>query len=140
VVIASPVLTVGSILGALQDLLKQGNVPVRGVYDWTQMQQALHQWGADQHASWKVDVFRGIAQQAHLAGKHSTPYSPSSVHDYMHVKMVVVDDSVFTGSYNFSHSGEENAENLLRIDSKQFADDCVAFIDRLIERYSRSSA
>jgi len=136
VVIASPVLTVGSILSALTQLLDAGRVPVRGVYDWTQMQGALQQWGADPHVSWKVGVFQAIARDAHFAGKHSTPYSPTSVHDYMHVKIIVVDDAVFTGSYNFSHSGEENAENLLRINSKPFADTCCAFIERVIARYA----
>jgi phosphatidylserine/phosphatidylglycerophosphate/cardiolipin synthase-like enzyme len=58
----------------------------------------------------------------------------------MHVKLVVVDDSVFTGSYNFSHSGEENAENLLRIDSPDLADACASYVDGLISRYGASPA
>jgi phosphatidylserine/phosphatidylglycerophosphate/cardiolipin synthase-like enzyme len=53
----------------------------------------------------------------------------------MHVKILVTDDIVFTGSYNFSRSGEENAENLLRIESAAFANECASFIESLIARY-----
>jgi phosphatidylserine/phosphatidylglycerophosphate/cardiolipin synthase-like enzyme len=58
----------------------------------------------------------------------------------MHLKMIVVDDDVLTGSFNFSHSGEDNAENLLQLHSPGLADVCVGFIDRLIERYGTTPA
>jgi phosphatidylserine/phosphatidylglycerophosphate/cardiolipin synthase-like enzyme len=54
----------------------------------------------------------------------------------MHAKLTVVDDTVLTGSYNLSHSGEENAENLLELRSPALADLCAAFVDRLVGRYS----
>ena len=33
----------------------------------------------------------------------------------MHAKVVVADDVAFVGSFNFSRSGERNAENVLEI-------------------------
>ena len=35
----------------------------------------------------------------------------------MHNKIIVVDDTVITGSYNFSRNAQENAENILLIES-----------------------
>jgi len=96
----------------------------------------LQQWGEEQQESWKPDAFHSVMSGSTFSGKRSTPFAPGSVHDYMHVKIIVVDDLVFTGSYNFSHSGEENAENLLRIESGALADTCVTYIDRLIQRYA----
>ncbi|GAC1474326.1 MAG: hypothetical protein PVSMB7_29250 [Chloroflexota bacterium] len=138
IVIASPVLTVGTVLGALRDAQSRNEVTIRGVYDWTQMREVLHQWSDEPQATWKVKAFTDLVQTSHMAGKHSTPFAPGSVHDYMHMKSIVVDDAVFTGSYNFSHSGEDNAENLLRIECSRFADDVAAVIDGLIGRYGRS--
>jgi phosphatidylserine/phosphatidylglycerophosphate/cardiolipin synthase-like enzyme len=140
VVIASPVITDGPILGALADVLRVGQVPIRGVYDQTQMNQALHQWQSSDHGLWKVQAFQYVASTAKLAGKRSTPYAPGSVHDYMHVKIVVSDDTVYLGSYNFSRSGEENAENLLRLQSHDVAELCVAYIDRVTARYAQDGA
>ena len=53
--------------------------------------------------------------RADFTGKRSTPYAPGSVHDYMHAKVTVADDVAFVGSFNLSHSGELNAENVLEI-------------------------
>jgi phosphatidylserine/phosphatidylglycerophosphate/cardiolipin synthase-like enzyme len=137
IVVASPVLTVGNVLGAIRDVVSNGSVPVRGIYDETQMDEVRSQWGADSRAAWKIEAFNQIVQTANLSGKRSTPYSPTAVHDYMHLKMMVIDDQVFAGSYNFSHSGEENAENLLLLQSAALADRCAQQIDTLIQRYAR---
>lgn len=135
IVIASPVLTDGSVLGALRDVMQQGQVAVTGVYDRTQMAEVLKQWQERPQPSWKIDAFNQVAWDAHMASKVTTPYAPGSVHDYLHVKCIVIDDAVFAGSYNFSHSGEENAENLVRIDNAALAEMCVSYIDSLIARY-----
>jgi phosphatidylserine/phosphatidylglycerophosphate/cardiolipin synthase-like enzyme len=71
--------------------------------------------------------------------KTSTPYSPGSIHDFMHAKCLIADDTVFVGSFNFSHSGEENAENVLEIESPEVADTFAAYVDRLVERYRPQS-
>jgi phosphatidylserine/phosphatidylglycerophosphate/cardiolipin synthase-like enzyme len=53
----------------------------------------------------------------------------------MHAKCLVADDTVFTGSYNLSHSGEDNAENVLEIESAAVADLFTAYVDQVADRY-----
>ena len=73
-----------------------------------------------------------------FASKVTTPYTPTSVHDFMHAKITVVDNTVFTGSYNLSHAGEDNAENLLQLDGAALADRFVEFVDAVHARYART--
>jgi phosphatidylserine/phosphatidylglycerophosphate/cardiolipin synthase-like enzyme len=134
--VVSPVITDGPILGALLDLAHDGRVPVQGVFDRTQMEQAVSQWEHMPTKTWKIGAFKSLVSLAHLASKRSTPYAPGSVHDYLHAKLVVVDDAVFTGSYNLSHNGETNAENLSRVDNAALADLCAGWIEQVAQRYS----
>src|SRR5581483_7561926 len=108
--VASPVITSGPILGALNEAAASGH-DVAGVYDATQMHEVFGQWSDEEHAAWKIPAFRSLVTQAPFGSKVTTPYAPGSVHDYMHAKVTVADDVTFVGSYNLSHSGEENAEN-----------------------------
>ena len=64
-----------------------------------------------------------------FAGKRSTPWGPGTVHDYMHAKVTVTDDVVFLGSFNLSHSGEQNAENVLEIHDPALAERLAGFVD-----------
>jgi phosphatidylserine/phosphatidylglycerophosphate/cardiolipin synthase-like enzyme len=140
--VCSPVITSGVILGTLGDLLhsNRGHPDFKGVYDRTQMAEVLQQWRVDPHAGWKGPAFQSITASLPFASKVTTPYSPTSVHDYMHAKVTVVDNTVLTGSYNLSHAGEENAENLLELDSPALADRFVAFIDGVFSRYAATPA
>jgi phosphatidylserine/phosphatidylglycerophosphate/cardiolipin synthase-like enzyme len=54
----------------------------------------------------------------------------------MHAKLVVCDDWVLTGSYNCSHSGEMNAENLLEIHDAALADRCATYCEQVHARYA----
>ena len=54
----------------------------------------------------------------------------------MHAKVTVADDTVFVGSFNLSHSGEMNAENVLEIHDPALADRLAAYIDEVRERYA----
>jgi phosphatidylserine/phosphatidylglycerophosphate/cardiolipin synthase-like enzyme len=134
--VGSMLVTSGAILGALSDVLQRGRLAeYGGVYDRTQMESVFRQWHGGP-AEWKVAVFERVA--APLAGKHSTPYTPSGRHDFMHNKVLVCDDAVITGSYNLSHSAEDNAENLLIIEDRDLADQYSARIDGLAKRYGGS--
>ena len=104
--------------------------------DGPQMEQALRQWHDDGRAEWKVPLFERVRKAGVLAEKPSRPFQAGPPHDYMHAKLVVCDDVVFTGSYNCSHSGERNAENVLEIRSRATADACAAFCDEVHTRYS----
>ena len=70
-----------------------------------------------------------------FTGKESTPYGDGTVHDFMHAKVTVCDDTVFVGSFNLSRSGERNAENVLEIEDAQIAERLAAFVDDVRARY-----
>jgi phosphatidylserine/phosphatidylglycerophosphate/cardiolipin synthase-like enzyme len=133
--VCSPVITSGPILGTLTEVIGRGDVDVSGVYDATQMDEVQRQWGTQATASWKINAFHSVVAGASFGAKRSTPYAKGSVHDFMHAKILVADDYVYIGSFNLSHSGESNAENVLQIESAAIADECVAYIDRIAARY-----
>jgi phosphatidylserine/phosphatidylglycerophosphate/cardiolipin synthase-like enzyme len=133
--ICSMLLNSGALLAALNDVLRPGRVEVNGIYDQTQMESVLEQWQDVPHNRWKIGAVEDIIAGAKLVGKRSTPYAPNTPHDFMHNKVLVVDDLVITGSYNFSHSAELNAENILMIENRALADQYSDYIDHLIQKY-----
>jgi phosphatidylserine/phosphatidylglycerophosphate/cardiolipin synthase-like enzyme len=133
--VCSPVITSGPILGTLAEVIEHDHIDIAGVYDATQMDEVQHQWGGQAAASWKINAFHSIVAAARFGSKRSTPYAKGSVHDFMHAKILVADDYVYIGSFNLSHSGEMNAENVLQIESQSVADTCAAYIDRVAARY-----
>jgi phosphatidylserine/phosphatidylglycerophosphate/cardiolipin synthase-like enzyme len=138
--VCSPVITAGVILGTLGDLAHRTHPDFKGVYDRTQMAEVLGQWRVDPHATWKGPAFQAVSAAFPFASKVTTPYTPTSVHDFMHAKITVVDNTVFTGSYNLSHAGEDNAENLLMLDNAPLADRFVEFVDAVFARYAKTPA
>jgi phosphatidylserine/phosphatidylglycerophosphate/cardiolipin synthase-like enzyme len=56
-------------------------------------------------------------------------------HNFMHNKVVVADGTSATGSFNFSANATRNAENVLRIDNSDLADQYAAYVDGLVQRY-----
>ena len=133
--VCSPVVTSGPILGALAECVSDGKVDVAGVVDATQMRGVFHQWNLNGNSEWKLPLVGRVFGQAPFSGKNSTPYGEGSVHDFMHAKVTVADDLVFTGSYNLSHSGELNAENVLEIRDAELADRLAGWIDEVRGRY-----
>jgi phosphatidylserine/phosphatidylglycerophosphate/cardiolipin synthase-like enzyme len=110
---------------------------VRGVVDETQMEEVLRQWRDLPQVAWKAEAFRYVARTAAFGGKRSTPYAPGAMHDYLHAKLVVCDDTLFAGSFNHSRSGEENAENVLQVESAALAREASAFVESAADRYRR---
>ena len=133
--IASPVLTSAPILATIAQIVADGGLDIAGVLDATQVGEVHRQWAADGHVTWKIGLLGSVLAAGGFTGKRSTPYSPTAVHDYMHAKITVTDDTVFTGSFNLSHSGEENAENVLQITDAALADAMAAFVDGVRGRY-----
>src|SRR5262249_3677062 len=113
--ICSPVLTSGPILGTLSQIAAEGKVDLAGCVDQTQIEEVLYQWRTNGVSAWKIPLLQKVLTAAQFSGKRSTPYTPTSVHDYMHAKVTVADDAVFCGSFNLSRSGERNAENMVEI-------------------------
>jgi phosphatidylserine/phosphatidylglycerophosphate/cardiolipin synthase-like enzyme len=133
--VSSPVLTSGPILGALAEAVSDGKVDIAGVVDATQMKGVYYQWTLNGNALWKMPLLARVLGDAPFAGKESTPYGQGDVHDYMHAKVTVTDDMVFAGSFNLSHSGEANAENVLEIRDAELADRLAGFVDEIRARY-----
>jgi phosphatidylserine/phosphatidylglycerophosphate/cardiolipin synthase-like enzyme len=138
--IASPVITAGPILGTLAQVAAERRVDLRGVVDRTQMEQVVYQWRTNGRSAWKIPILASVFGQAEFRGKPSTPWTPESIHDFMHAKVTVADDFVFAGSFNLSRSGEQNAENVLELRDPNLADRLAGFIDEVRERYPRIPA
>jgi len=130
----------GTLIGAIQHLLGEGRVRVDGVFDRTQMEEVFQQWQTVPSNHWKIPAVQQIIARARLVGKHSTPYTPTSRHDFMHNKVLVIDDTVITGSYNFSRSAQYNAENILFLESAPLARRYSVYIDHLMQKYAANSA
>jgi phosphatidylserine/phosphatidylglycerophosphate/cardiolipin synthase-like enzyme len=133
--ICSLLINSGTLIGELGNLLRRGRVAVDGIYDRTQMEQVYVQWREVPQNRWKIGVLQEIIARAGLIGKNSTPYTPAGRHNFMHNKVLVIDDTVITGSYNFSRSAQFNAENILFIESAPLADTYSAYIDHLVKKY-----
>jgi phosphatidylserine/phosphatidylglycerophosphate/cardiolipin synthase-like enzyme len=137
--IASPVISSAPILGTLAQVASDGKVDLAGVVDATQIAEVLQQWRENGNAEWKAPLLRTTLTRASFSGKVTTPYAPGSVHDYMHAKVTVADDTVFVGSFNLSHSGELNAENVLEIQDPRLAERLAGFVDEVRARYPAAS-
>ena len=132
--ICSPVITTGPVLGMLAQVIADGGVDVAGCVDATQVREVIQQWRANLNVSWKLPLLQQV-MAGPFTGKVSTPYGDGTVHDFMHAKICVCDDSVFVGSFNLSRSGERNAENVLEIQDAAVADRLSAFVDDVRSKY-----
>jgi phosphatidylserine/phosphatidylglycerophosphate/cardiolipin synthase-like enzyme len=137
--ICSPVITAAPVLATLAQVIADGKVDVAGAVDQTQVEEVRDQWGPTGVVSWKLPLLRQVIGSGRFAGKRSTPWRPDTVHDYMHAKVTVADDVVFLGSFNLSHSGEQNAENVLEIHDPALAERLAGFVDGVRARYPAAS-
>jgi phosphatidylserine/phosphatidylglycerophosphate/cardiolipin synthase-like enzyme len=128
IVLASMVITSHPLLAALADAVHRG-VEVSGAYDGGQMGPIARQWhDPDVLGHWKL-------LQDRLVGKPSRPYTPTSVHDFMHSKILVADGHLATGSYNFSANAQKNAENQLQFVNHRLADQFAAYAEAIAATY-----
>jgi len=134
VTVASVVLSSGRILQALTGAAARA-LPLSGIVDISQMDDVVEMWRRTPTSAWKADTFEALVRYGRLHGKRSSRGWPAGPHDYMHNKVIVVDDTVITGSYNFSVNAQSNAENILFIESPSLALAYRAYIGRLLLRY-----
>jgi phosphatidylserine/phosphatidylglycerophosphate/cardiolipin synthase-like enzyme len=133
--ICSPVISAAPILGTLAQVASDGKVDLAGCVDLTQITDVLRQWRTNGVSGWKIPLLRTALSGGRFSGKRSTAWAPGNVHDYMHAKVTVADDVVFCGSFNLSHSGERNAEDMLEIHDAALAEQLAAFVDSVRARY-----
>jgi len=135
VAVASMVLSSSSILGALSDAIERG-VAVSGVYDGGETDGALR---AIKVAS-KIQLIKEVT--GHLVAKdsvHFNPHKPDGPYNYMHNKILVADDVVVTGSFNWSQNAEKNAENIVTFEDAAFARQYADYIQKLADQYSKGT-
>jgi phosphatidylserine/phosphatidylglycerophosphate/cardiolipin synthase-like enzyme len=137
--ICSPVITAAPVLATLAQVIADGKVDVAGAVDMPQVEDVQRQWGPTGVRSWKLPLLLQVIGSGLFSGKRSTPWGPGTVHDYMHAKVTVTDDVVFVGSFNLSHSGEMNSENVLEIHDPALAERLAGFVDGVRARYPVAS-
>jgi len=138
--ICSPVITSAPVLATLAQRIADGKGDIAGCVDGTQIEDVIRQWTANGNVSWKIPLLQQVLA-GEFTGKRSDPWQPTgSLHNFMHAKLVVADDVVFTGSFNLSHSGEKNAENVLEIADAGLAQQLSAFVDEVRVRYPAFNA
>jgi phosphatidylserine/phosphatidylglycerophosphate/cardiolipin synthase-like enzyme len=132
--VAAMVLTSHTALAALHAAITRG-VPVTGVYDAGQMDPIVAAWRRSTNPATAAVLRDWLAVREHLSAKHSTPYSPTATHDFMHLKAMVIDDTLVTGSYNFSANAEHNAENQLHLTRASVVAEYRDFLDTVAAVY-----
>jgi phosphatidylserine/phosphatidylglycerophosphate/cardiolipin synthase-like enzyme len=132
-IVAAMVLTSHGVLAMLADAIGRG-VPVIGLYDGGQMDPIVERWRANPHDAAVLHTWETVSAQ--LVRKDSTPYSPTGTHDFMHLKVLVFDGTVSTGSYNFSANAERNAENQVHLGDPTTVAAYVDFLAAAIQAYS----
>jgi phosphatidylserine/phosphatidylglycerophosphate/cardiolipin synthase-like enzyme len=132
--ICSPLITTGPVLGTLAQVIADRSVDLAGCVDATQVREVIHQWRMNSNVSWKLPLLQQV-MAGPFTGKVSTPYGDGTVHDFMHAKVCVCDDTVFLGSFNLSRSGERNAENVLEIQDAALAERLSRFVDSVRALY-----
>jgi phosphatidylserine/phosphatidylglycerophosphate/cardiolipin synthase-like enzyme len=133
--ICSPVITTGPVLGTLAQVVADRSVDLAGCVDATQVREVIQQWRANDNISWKLPLLQQV-MAGPFTGKVSTPYGDGTVHDFMHAKIAVCDDTTFIGSFNLSRSGERNAENVLEIEDAALAERLSAYVDEVRAKYA----
>jgi len=133
--VASMVLSSPKILQALLDQINAG-LDVAGIYDGPQMAGVVESWKAHPSSAHDQDQAMWGEVKQHLTGKASVPFQPDSLHNFMHNKVVVADDTVATGSFNLSKNATGNAENVLRITSADLAGQYADYVDSLVRLYT----
>ena len=146
--VASMVLSSAAVMGAIADRL----ATVRqfgGIYDGSEMRTVESNWTARHKRKGggtnppspasvaKFQQWRALRSQLHL--KSSIGVDKNHLqrpHSYMHDKIAVADDTVVTGSFNFSTNATHNAENILIIKNADLADQYAEYMRRLLTQYS----
>ena len=134
--ICSPVITSAPVLATLAQRIADGGADIAGCVDETQIEDVIRQWRANGNGRAGRSRCSSRCSPGQFTGKRSEPWLPTgSLHNFMHAKVVVADDVVFVGSFNLSHSGEKNAENVLELEDAALAERLSAYVDEVRALY-----
>jgi phosphatidylserine/phosphatidylglycerophosphate/cardiolipin synthase-like enzyme len=127
--------------GILQAIskFKPQNRDIKGVVDPHEMKQVM----SPPRGKPKVPttLFWFARGDKRFVAAPSHPYSQNDNNDFMHNKVIIIDDrTVVTGSYNFSENAESNDENTLILESKEIADAFTRYFDILFAEYQKHGA
>jgi phosphatidylserine/phosphatidylglycerophosphate/cardiolipin synthase-like enzyme len=153
--VASMVISSGKVLRAISHAMADVQ-HFGGLYDGGSMAAVERAWGKATKAPAtgakatrraKLDVFSSAQKldmwtdlKPYLHSKHSIKYEDTLPHNFMHDKIAVADDTVITGSFNFSNNAMKNAENILVIRNQDLADQYADYIEELLKRYGASDS
>jgi phosphatidylserine/phosphatidylglycerophosphate/cardiolipin synthase-like enzyme len=133
--ICSPVITAAPVLSILAQIVSEGKLDLAGCVDQPQVHGVIYQWRLNGNVAWKLPLLERV-MHGEFSGKRSEPWRPGGgLHNFMHAKLTVADNTVFLGSYNLSRSGERNAENVLEIRDRPTADLLAGYVDEIRARY-----
>ncbi len=127
------------ILEALKQQIDAG-LDFAGVYDEGQSTQFLHDWQTNPASDEKAKLLEAVL--AHLTPKRSLHFDekhPEDAHNFMHNKLIVADDTLIIGGFNFSTNAMSNAENIISFTEPALAKAYADYIDGLAKRYGTSS-
>jgi phosphatidylserine/phosphatidylglycerophosphate/cardiolipin synthase-like enzyme len=120
-------------LQAMAPLAHQPDFDIRGVYDPNGMQDVLRYTKLDRSLFWFLQDPRFVAAPSHA-------FSAKREQDFMHNKTLIVgDDVVYTGSYNFSENAEANDEVSLKIASAPLVAAYAGYCDTLFAAYEHTA-
>jgi phosphatidylserine/phosphatidylglycerophosphate/cardiolipin synthase-like enzyme len=138
--VASMVTSSKEILEALKKQIDAG-IDFGGVYDYGQSTGFLDDWEANPKTAEKAKLLKAVL--ARLVPKRSLFFDddhPDNAHNFMHNKLLVADDTIVTGSFNFSTNAMSNAENVISLTEPKLANAIAGYIDGLAERYRKENA
>jgi phosphatidylserine/phosphatidylglycerophosphate/cardiolipin synthase-like enzyme len=123
------------ILTAIKNQIDAG-LDVQGVYDFGETDQVRQTWKRFPSDAGKLALLDAVT--GHLVAKQSARFRkdhPDWAHNFMHNKIAVADDTIVTGSFNFSTNATRNAENIISTTDTGLAGQYVAYVDQLVARY-----
>lgn len=132
--LCSPVITSAPVLATLAQRIADDSGDIAGCVDATQVEEVIRQWRAEGRSAWKLPLLEEVLG-GQFSGKRSAPWELGSLHNFMHAKVIVADDVAFVGSFNLSHSGEKNAENVVEIADAELAQQLSAYVDEVRLRF-----
>jgi len=121
--------------GILASLLALKKIDVKGVFDPNQMKNVMKGKTGDPAFWFANGDKRFVAAPSHAF------ISKGDKNHFMHNKVMIIDNNVvITGSYNFSENAELNDENMLIIESQSVAGAYNKYFDALFAQYEKNGA